>query len=579
MSGWRVVRAGVILAPVFALAGAGIWFVAREFGPTAPPPHAEGRLVVVAVFDQMRGDYPDRWAPLFEREGFERVKAHGVWYSDAHLPYACTETGPGHASIATGVPPSVHGIVGNEWYDRAKGKTVYCSYADRAYERIPANPAAGSRASAKAGTEGGLAPTRLLVPTVADALRAATSGKGRTFSIALKDRAAVLTAGKEPDGCYCFDTATGQFHTSAYYRERVHPWVEHFNKSGVADQWFGKEWDPFTSQALYNKYAGPDDVVGEMADATGAGRTFPHLLSAGLTEPSKAYYAAVEASPFGNELVWSLARSAIEQEELGRGSAPDLLYLGFSSNDIIGHAFGPDSHEVLDVTLRSDKLVAQMIEYLNAQVGPGRYALVITADHGVCPMPEVAQKDHPGAARFNPKDFGGPLGKVLDSMYGAQELSPGRWVESYSYPWVYLNQRLMTAQGIPAVDVEDAAAQWLGNRDFAKTAYTRTSLAGPPLADPIGRSVQLGFHPDRSGDVCIIPKPYQLPIGGPMGTNHGSPWPYDTHVPILACGCGIPGLGKQTKPTSALLVAPIVCRALGIDPPAILTEKLPPEFE
>src|SRR5690242_19761541 len=177
MSSGRVLRVLLVLSPALAFAVVGGWFVVEHLGPEPAPPADAGRLVVVAVFDQMRGDYLDRWSRLYDPDGFEKLKRDGVWYADAHLPYACAATGPGHASIATGVPPSVHGIVENEWYDRAASRVINCATAER-YERVPLNLDAGPRS-------GGLSPDRLLAETVGDALRKATRGRGRVFSLAL----------------------------------------------------------------------------------------------------------------------------------------------------------------------------------------------------------------------------------------------------------------------------------------------------------------------------------------------------------------------------------------------------------
>lgn len=571
MPAWRIVRTLLLLTPSFVLLGAGAWFVLKQFSGVPDLQSSDrGRLVVVVVFDQMRGDYLKRWSAMFDSNGFERIKKDGVWYSDAHLPYACSSTGPGHASISTGVPPSIHGIIENEWYDRARSKKVYCASGDRPYDRVPPNPNAGSRT--KDG--GGLAPDRLLVSTVGDALT--ESKQGRVFSLALKDRAAVLMGGKSPTGCYCFDTATGQFHTSSYYREKAHPWVEAFNSSNGSDKWFQKDWTRLGDETLYNKLAGPDDVVGESGGPGGPGRVFPHKFTPEPT-PGGRYYASLEATPFGNELLWDFAKTAIEAEKLGQGDTPDLLFLGFSANDVIGHANGPDSHEVLDATLRSDRLIGEMIQYLEAKVGAGRFTIIITADHGVCPLPEVAVKTHPDAERFSPGEAYGPLGAVLDQKFGQADVAAGKWVEVLDFPWVYLNQRLIRSQGIVPQTVDEAATQWCANHpSIAQTAFSRTELAGPPLMDPLGRSVQLAFHPDRCGDVFVVNKPYTLQTGKfSTGTSHGTPHAYDTHVPVLAYGLNIPMTGEQEGLASSLIVAPLICKALGIEPPAGLSEKLP----
>jgi len=577
MSIWRVLRVIVILSPAFALVAFAGWYVFKQFdsqeGISSTDSGEKSRIVVVISFDQMRGDYPERWNSQLAEDGLRRVGSDGVWYANAHLPYACTSTGPGHASIATGVTPSVHGIIENDWYDRARGKKVYCATGERPYERVPSNNAAGSRTKDASG----LSPERLLAPTIGDHLRS-TNKKSRVFSLALKDRAAVLMGGKDPSGVYCFDTATGQFHTSTYYREQPHPWVLKFNNSNVADRWFGKNWDRLLDSQIYNRVAGPDDVLGESIDSKGLGRVFPHPLGNDQPGPGGKYYAQLEKSPFANELLWEFAKTCILEENLGQGESPDLLYLGFSANDLIGHAWGPDSHEVLDVTLRSDRLIAEILKYLETTLGKERFTLVITADHGVCPLPEVANQKHPEAARFHPGMELEPLSEALDETFGGAELGGGNWVEAIGstvvYPWIYLNRRLIASRGVPLETVQDYATKWVGNRDHHRPGPTLKMIAGPPLADPLGRSIQLAYHPDRCGDVYALPREYCIPMPG-TGTTHGTPHSYDTHVPVFAVGVGVPKLGKQDGKRNALIVAPIVCKGLGIDPPNGVAEKFP----
>lgn len=578
----RSFRLLVVAFPIVALIGVGAWFALNAPTRRGPGGSPNGRLVVLVSFDQMRGDYHERFAGAYGKDGFERIKKDGVWYANAHLPYACTSTGPGHASISTGAPPSVHGIIENAWYDRTQGKSVYCAASDRPYERVPMNADAGQRA--KGLTDNGMSPERLLVTTVGDELRKQTNGKGRVFSLALKDRAAILMGGKEPTACYCFDTATGQFHTSTYYREKPHPWVEKFNASSTADRWFQTPWTYLRAAPLYDTLASADDAVGEGNGPNKMGRVFPHALNLGLQQANGIYYSALETSPFGNELVWEFAKSAIEAENLGRGEAADLLCLGFSSNDLIGHTWGPDSHEVMDVTLRSDKLIAEMIAHLTETLGEGKFAIVITADHGVCPLPEQEVKKRPTAERFDPAAEFPALGEALDETFGRRTIKPGQWVERIDYPWVYLNRTLATEQGVPMEQLEAFTAQWLGNRRVCQIAFPRAALTAPAPTDPLVRSAQLAYQPDRCGDVLIVNKPYTLPGGNPKaipaptGTSHGSPHPYDTHVTLFAFGVNIPPLGVKADAVSSLLVAPIVSHALGITPPTTASEKVPAEF-
>lgn len=549
----RLARNLLLIGPLVAVIAAAGMYAVWQFDPAPPPAPACGGLVVVAVFDQMRGDYLERFRSRFGPDGFERIKQDGVWYAAAHLPYAPTATGPGHASIATGLAPDQHGIIENAWHDRKQGKTVYAATGDRRYDRVPAGPSQGVRLP----DGGGLAPDRLLAPTVGDAV---TAAGGKVVSLAIKDRAAVLLGGKKPTACYCFDTATGEFHTSAYYRDTPHPWVTSFNASKRADQWAGQAWQPLDGPAP----AGPDDAPGEAAPL--GSRTFPHPLPA--TADGK-YYAALEGTPFANELLWGLAREAIAAEGLGRNPMPDLLLLGFSANDVIGHAYGPDSREVADATARADRLVAGIIDHLNATVGPGRWTLVITSDHGICPLPEVSATEHPTAERFHPGEVTDGLAAVLDERFGRPDGQAGKWIEKVDWPWVYFNQTLLAAEGVPPRAIEEAAAQWCAHRPrLVRAAFTRTELSGPPLADPVARRVRRGFRPDRSGDVYILAAPYTLPMGrGSVGTTHGTAHDYDTHVPVLAYGHGVPRLGRRPEVMDALLVAPLTARLLGVLPP------------
>ena len=358
------------------------------------------RLAVLVVFDQLRGDYLERWRPLWGEGGFRRLQADGAWFTNCHYPFACTETGPGHATLATGRSPESHGIVGNYWYDRRAAAEVYCVAGTRPYQGVPAG-AAGDGAST---------PERLLGPTIGDALRDATGGRGRIIALGLKDRSAVFLAGRRPDACYWFDHWTGGFMTSTYYRDGPHPWVAEFNRGRPADRWFGHDWTRLRPDLDYAAHSGPDDGPGE---ATGwmQGRTFPHPTTGGLNRlaggryDNRDYYGALATSPFANELLLELAKRAIDAERLGADDVPDLLGLGLSATDPIGHSWGPDSQEVLDAVLRADRLLADLLAHLDARVGAGRYLVVLTSDHGVCPLPEVARARGRDAGRVPAKHW------------------------------------------------------------------------------------------------------------------------------------------------------------------------------
>ena len=302
-------------------------------GPAArPEPEAAGRpkLVVLLVFDQMRGDYLSRWWDLYPEGGFRRLAGNGAWFTECHYPYANTMTGPGHATLATGCTPRKHGIVGNEWIDIRKGKTVSCVGAGR-YDVIPPpvvdpNVKVDKDADKKPKS---VSPELLLSPTTADAIKKQFGKESRVVALSLKDRSSVLPGGRSPDACYWAD-ATGRFVTSTYYRDRVHPWVADFNKSAFGDRWLGKRWDRLRADVDYEKWSGPDDVPGE-GKGSAQGRTFPHPFDGGEKKSMKVYRAAVANSPMGNDLLWELAKEAIDAEKLGTRATPDFLSISTKS--------------------------------------------------------------------------------------------------------------------------------------------------------------------------------------------------------------------------------------------------------
>jgi len=521
------------------------------------------RLAVLVIFDQLRGDYLERWESLFGEDGFHRLQHDGAWFQNCHYPYAHTVTGCGHASVLTGCSPATHGIVGNEWYDRAAGEVVNCVVSER-YQRVPPTPAAAKKTTAKEDslgekrTKGHGAPDRLLAPTLGDALKAATGGRSRIVSLSFKDRSAILPAGRQPDACY-WSAEGGKFVTSTYYRERLHPWVEKFNAGKPADRWRDMTWDKLRPDLDYERYSGPDDVAGEGKGAM-QGRTFPHPMG------SLLYYQALYNSPFGNELLLDLVKKAIDAEHLGHGPVPDLLCVSFSCNDPIGHIWGPDSQEVLDVTLRSDLIVKELMAHLDARVGKDRYILALTADHGVCPLPEVSRAKGKDAGRVSPSVLRREAEAFLDETFSKGEKT--RWIENSSEPWFYLRRDVLQGRGLKQSDVEEALAGWLKKQPGIQTAYTRTQLLGElPADDALGQSVRLSFHPDRCGDVAIILKPYYLFTSALLATSHSSSHSYDTHVPLLVHGPGVQK-GIRKDPVTPQATAAILAQALGIKPPA-----------
>lgn len=540
-----------------ALAGAiGLTISASRtsWGPASGRP----KLAVLVVFDQMRGDYPQRWKELFGNDGFRRLQREGTWFTNCHYPYAHTVTAAGHASILTGASPDRHGIVGNEWYDREAGGSVYCVGTDR-YEPVPPR-APGAKKTY------GVYPGRLLVPTLGDALRAALGAQCKVIGISFKDRSAVLPAGHHPTACYWFDSDSDTVCTSTYYMDRLPGWVAAFNATKPADRWFGQDWNRLKTDIDYVRYSGVDDQEGE---GTGfkQGRTFPHPLSAGLAAPTKQYYQALYNSPFGNELILQFAKQAIDAEQLGNHDHPDLLCVSFSCNDSVGHTWGPDSQEVLDVTLRADEIMRELLAHLDAKVGRGKYVLAMTADHGVCPLPEVSRAEGRTAGRVSQEQLVVDAEAFLCSRYSPAGGS-ARWFEdSQHVPWIFLNRRLLKELKLDETEVERALVRWLETQPGVGRVYTRTQLTGQRQPEEDEHEWK-SFNNGRCGDLKITLKPYwiwTMPFVG--GTNHGSPHSYDTHVPLIFYGTGISAEVRSDLVTPQAVSA-VFAQLLGITPPA-----------
>jgi hypothetical protein len=561
----RVFLLAVILAGLAAAGGVVAYLLTER--PSGPGDGSPGdvRLVVLVVFDQMRGDYLERWGKLMDKDGFQRLQRDGAWFKNCHYPYAYTETAQGHASMATGCSPRTHGIIGNRWYDRASGKRIVSVHSE-GQRPVPMRDKPGEAV-------GGGTPERRLAPSVGESLITATNGKGKVVSLSFKDRAAILLAALAQSLCFWFNLGTGIFETSTYYGRELPPWVQRFNQAEHANQWLGKSWDRLRPSLDYDKFSGPDNFAEEGRPGSPESRVFPHPMSRDLKK-SPSYYDTLYASPFGNDLLLELAKRAIDAEELGKDDTPDLLCISFSCNDVVGHAWGPDSHEVLDTTLRSDRIMKDLLEYLDDRVGKGRYLVVVCADHGICPLPSKSRQQGKDADRIDQDQLVRGVAGYLDERFGKAEKD--NWVASHEDGYIYLNEAVLKKHGLPSHAVEEALAGWLVKQKGILSAYTRTQLSKGPLTnDPIGEKVRQTFHPQRSGDVVAILKPYHLFAGTfTTGTSHGSPHPYDTHVPLLVYGPGVK-TGVHEDAVTPLAVAPIVARGLRVPPPGMAEVVVP----
>jgi predicted AlkP superfamily pyrophosphatase or phosphodiesterase len=562
-------RSSLLGAGLIALALAGLALLPDVVARPDPVPPKNGpvKLAVLVVFDQMRGDYLQRWRPLFGNGGFQRLMREGVWFDHCHYPYAATFTGPGHASIATGCSPAIHGIIANTWYDVDHATSAYCATEDR-YTPVPPPPPPKPNETRKKPIEGGSS-GRLLAPTLADALKGATQSKGRVFSLSIKDRAAVLPGGKEPDFCLWFSSEQSKWISSTFYKNPP-AWVAKWNEGNPAEKYFDKVWEKLEG-IDHLKYAGPDDGPGEGAIKAGFGPTFPHAIVGDKDRSTRSRNEAVVTTPFGNDLLMEAIEKLFDEQKPGTGETPELLLVSFSSNDLCGHLFGPDSQEVLDITVRSDRIVERLLNLLDAKVGKGNYSLALTADHGVCPIPELSVRRGLVAQRIDQDLLKKQAAAYLRATFPTATPEQTEPIAFFDGDMVYFNRAWLKNSGLEPAKVEETVARWFRQQPGIAAAFPRSYLmqAAPPGASAIEQRVRRNWMPERSGDILIVPAPYCFVTTYPTGTTHGTPHDYDRHVPLLVLSPGLTAPGEtRTDAVTPQAASVILARTLGIAPPA-----------
>ena len=488
---------------------------------------ARPKLVLLIAADQFRYDYLPRFRDQYN-SGLRMLLDRGANLVNAHLEHYPTVTAIGHATMGSGATPKLSGIIGNDWYDRESGKQV-TSVSDEGTKLLGGTPGSGS------------SPHRLLVSTIGDEMKRAGI-KSKVIGMSLKDRSAILPVGRRADAAYWFDTRTGDFVSSTWYAQELPGWVQQWNKEAPANRLMGKSW-------VDNSRRLPD-------------------------QPGPGLYAATYSSPYGNDLLEEFAVRALNAEKLGQRGATDMLSVSFSSNDAIGHALGPDSPEARAISIETDRAIGRLLEAVDKQVGLANTIVVFTADHGVAPNPEVLQSEKMPGGRLTNPEFFGPVVKALESTFGSE-----RWLMSTAGTSPYFNEALLADKKIDPAVAQRVAARVLYLQPHVARVYTREQLLnGYAPADRFDARVIRSFHPQRSGDLEVVLDPFW--IRGKTGATHGTPYLYDSHIPLIVMGPGIrPGIFASEVALNDL--APTLATLLDIETPSgsvgrVLTEILTP---
>lgn len=512
---------------------------------SAPNAAKPVRLVVGIVIDQFRYDYLTRFADQFGEGGFKRLLNGGAVFTNANYIHVPTYTACGHATFMTGSIPGMDGIIGNEWYDRDLGKRV-TSVIDSKVKLL------GGRDGAA-----GMSPSRLVGSTIGDELKLESAGQAKVVGVSLKDRSAILPAGKHPNGAYWFDLNTGNLVSSTYYFNDLPEWVKKFNHDMRPDRFFGKRWEKLLPESSYRR-----STADEMPyEKFSAGNKFPYTITGGEETPGPRFYTQFQYTPFANDYLIDFAKAAIESEQLGADDVTDLLTVSFSSNDLVGHSYGPYSQEVQDMTLRTDRTLAELFNYLDRKIGLDRVVIALTADHGVAPVPAHAQQLGFGGT-IEPKSVKDAVQNALNKSFGDE-----KWVLDFVNGNFYLDEAAIERHKLNVEDVERVASQAVMKIAGIAECFTRSQiLSGRLPQTKAARAVTNGFYPQRNGNLVVVPQPFFF-IGENITTTHGTPYSYDTHVPVILYGAGV-APGAYVAVASPADIAPTLAAMLKIEIPS-----------
>ena len=493
----------LLILPIASATAPRIARAQRQRAPAAPT------LIVVLVVDQMRADYLERYADRFTG-GLRRLMTDGAWFQRAAFPYLNTITCAGHSTIGTGSLPHRHGMVLNEWYDRSARKSVACT-ADPDVKAISDNDRTGP----------GESPKNILVPSLAEQVR---QRGGHAVTMSQKARSAIGLAGHGADLAVWFEDR-GSWATSTAYATAFDPFLREYIVRNPVTADYGRTWDRTLEPGAYKN---TDDGLGERPP-TGWTRTFPHPLSTAAGRPDATFFSLWLRSSFADEYLGRMAAAVIDAKGLGTGPRTDYLGVSFSSLDLMGHGFGPNSHEVQDLLVRLDATLGRLLDHLDATVGRGRYVVALTADHGVAEIPEQV-----GTGRQTGREVGAAIDAALQPIFG-----PGKYMAFSAYTDIYLAPGVLDRlkQNPQATRAVLDALRALPGTAFAFRSDEVSNPAMRTDPDPIRRAAALSYHEGRSGDLIIVPR--ERWILSSSATTHGTLYAYDQRVPIFFMGAGV----------------------------------------
>jgi predicted AlkP superfamily pyrophosphatase or phosphodiesterase len=513
--GWG--RIAILTCAASIAANAGV----RAQESVGPAGRASPKLVLFMVVDGFPQEQLVKYYDQYGERGLKLLLDRGAWYGNNHYSHATTYTGVGHATLLSCAHPYKHGVVGNDWLDKRTGQRVY-STEDARYKYL----------DEETPPHAGTSPFNIKVTTVGDELHYANA-RSKVVAISGKDRSAIGLAGQFGTA-YMHSPTTGRFITSNYYMEDYPAWWKAYYAGKPQDRYFGQKWTLLLPEEAYARSA-PDGRFWSTA-YKGIGTRFPHSIDGGATSPGKAYYDAMLWSPYGDLLTLDFARAAIEGENLGNNEsgAPDILAISWTSHDYVNHLFGPESRQSHDHTARLDRVFAELFAYLDRRVGLDNVLITLSADHGFMNVPEYSASRRLDAGRIDPDKMIGDVNAALSARFGE-----GKYITAWWNPTLYVDYDLVDARKLNRVEVENAAQTFLRAYPGIEAVFTRTQLEQGLMPNTkLARQVTLAWHQQISGDIVVMNKPNWYLFAKPTGyaATHGSPWAYDTNVPLAMYG-------------------------------------------
>jgi predicted AlkP superfamily pyrophosphatase or phosphodiesterase len=487
-------------------------------GQGAYIPPDKPKLVIGIVVEQLRYDQLEKFRDRFSENGIRKLLNEGTYFKSASFNYMLTQSAPGHASIATGTEPSIHGITSDSWYLPLRNEMIYCTQDNKV------NPVGGS-------FEAGLhSPVNLLSSTFSDELKMATNGKAKVFSIGLRESSAILSAGHSANCVYWYDNNTGTWMSSTWYIDSLAAWVNDFNAIRMTDSYLNNPWTLLKDSKEYfdclpdsNRYESGFNGIAY----------FPYDLkkmSSKGTINIKRDYSLLRETPFGNSFTKDFAIRLIAEEKLGKDDITDFLSVNFSATDYIGHRFGPSSVETGDAIFRLDKDIEQLLTYINDSIGKRNVLIYFTASHGVSEIPSVLEKNRVPTGYFKQTEALQLLKSYLNAVYGQ-----GDWVKGYFEKQIFLNRILIEDAKIPLEEIQKKIARFLVQFSGVASAYPYTAFEANDFSNGHLKRIMNSFSSQRSGDIIITLNPGWVEKNDYV-TNHNSPYEYDSHVPLIWYG-------------------------------------------